>query len=189
MLQNFYTYLEIHCFSQVSMERRTGSQFDFKRATDMHTPPDPPVCVLYHPHLCPVTTDTPNGTLTAFYYVLFICFVLIVLIIFIPLFDAVFIVFYSIVVVYSIFYYFILPLCVLFLICFAVTYSKIPHSFLLMVAIFSYSVQQQKQWPLVHQFLLLHHLFRRNLTLYWLSIDFTFLATKYSWALKSASKV
>lgn len=55
---------------------------------------------------------------------------------------------------------------IVILTCFALAYPTLPHSIPLMVVILSYSVQHWKWCQLVHQFLLLYHLFKINLALY-----------------------
>lgn len=125
------------------------------------TPPDPSVCVPYHPqgtHWHPKCYTACILLCIIYLFGSYCCYHICSI-----MFDAfLIIIFYSIVFII----FFCLFVFYLLLICFALTYSELPHSILLMIAIFPYSVQLWKQCPLVHQLLPLYHLFRRNLALY-----------------------
>lgn len=133
------------------------------------TPPDPPVCVLYYPHpSCP--HQHPK------WYTAFILLCIIHLFCSYCYYHICSIMFHGGVFYYDLlfdcFYYFLLSLCVLFIINLFFTHvlqTTTQHSSdccnlpLLSTALEAMSTE-------VHQLLPLYHLFRSNLALYWLLI-------------------
>lgn len=147
------------------------------------TPPHPLFVSCTIPIPCPVPTDTPNGTLPAFSYLLFICVVLII-IVFVLLYFMLFL------LLSSIFFYFILSLCVLFIInlfCTPVLQTLTEHSSDGCNPLLSTALKAMSTGASILTSLSLTQ--NKPSFILCLNFDFTFWATEYSWALNSASKV